>query len=153
MPAVGAFDDPAARLSATALLHQSLLAARPNVCLESMIDRHVSHDLVIVPLFETQMRAMPRCRSRTLSRNAVERRFDQLEVVHACAGDHQSQRYPATVGQQAKLDAAFCSIRWIGAELFPDATVPWSSQRPYFATSNRCAAVRRNKRDRRPKAV
>jgi len=117
VPGVGALDHPPARLPLDAA-EQGLLAAATNVGRDPASPNSRLRIAVVVALVEAEM-LRPAWPTRSAQDHRVERLGNEPLVVDVGAGDLGGQRDAAAVGQDVALDAAFRTVRGVGAREVP----------------------------------
>lgn len=117
VPAVGALDDPAARLASGAT-DQRRLAAPSYVRSHAAIPNLFLGVGVVVTLVEAQVLRHQRT-SSPAEDDRVERRAGHPLVVDVGSGHLDGERDPARVGQDVAFCAKFCTIGRTGARVVP----------------------------------
>jgi hypothetical protein len=111
VPRVGAFHDPAPRLSSH-LADQRLLATPSDVRSNSAETNRGRYVRVVVALVEAQVFWATRA-ARATHDDGVEHLADHGGVWHVRAADERCERHAAAVGQNVALYAAFRPVRRI----------------------------------------
>lgn len=117
MPAVCAFNNPAARTSARAG-DKRLFPWSTNVRDDASFACFVFWIVVVVALVQTQMPGSPRP-SRRFYQNGVQGSADHPLVVNVCSGQGDGERDAAAVGQNMSLAAELGPIGRIGTRELP----------------------------------
>ena len=120
-----------------------LLAARTNVRGESEFPRQTANFVVVIPFVQTQALRLVQRWPGPFHGNAFDRLPRQLEVVDVRPRHGQSHRNAVGLHQQTSLGAGFGSIRGIRTGFSPRPAEPWSSLRPYSATTSSVPSTRR----------
>lgn len=138
VPAVGSFDDPAARLSANAA-HEWRFSPASNVRDHATIADLALGVRVVEALVEAEIRraTWPTWRAK---HDGVERRPGHPLVVDVRGGDLDGDRDAAPVRQDVAFCAEFCAIGRIGARVVPPFgafTLALSSEHHFRSTPTR----------------
>ena len=118
VPAVGALNNPAARLLAADWTRESRLAPAADVGPDPASPRLLFWLGVVVPLVEADVLGTARP-SRCPERNRVEGLADHVLVVDVGPGERHRQRDSLAVGQYMAFCAEFCTIGRIGPGELP----------------------------------
>ena len=138
VPAVGPFDDPAARL-ATHAAEEWLLASSSYVGDDAANTNLAFRVRVVEAFVQAEVRRPPRPARRT-KHDGVERRAGHPLVVDVRSGDLDGDRHAARVGQDMAFCAEFCAIGRIGARVVPPFgafTLALSSEHHFKSTPTR----------------
>jgi hypothetical protein len=117
VPAVGPFDDPAARL-ATHAADKGLFASPADVWDDAPIADLAFGVRVVEALVQAEVRRSPRPAWRA-KHDGVERGAGHPLVVDIGSGDLDGDGDAARVGQDMAFRAEFCTIGRIGARVVP----------------------------------
>ena len=138
VPAVGPFDDPAARL-ATHAADERLFSSPPDVWDDAPIADLAFGVRVVEALVQAKIRWPPRP-AWCAKHDSVERRTGHPLVMHVRSGDLDGDRDTARVGQDMAFCAEFCAIGRIGARVVPPFgafTLALSSEHHFKSTPTR----------------
>ena len=150
---MGALDDPAAGLKASAPGYQlCLLAARSNMGREPERTGQRSNLGVVISLVETKMLRSTNTGTRPSHSNASNRFTQQLEIADVGPRRDQPHRNPGALDQHAALRAGLAPIRGISACFSPRPVEPWSSHHPCSTTSSPAPSARHRLQARFAKA-
>lgn len=143
-PTVGPFGHPAACFEARGPSNQPrLLTTRTNVRCKPEFPRQTANFVTVIPFVQTQALRFVQRRPGSFHRNAFDRLSRQLEVVDVRSSNGQPHRHAVGFHQQTSLGAGFGPIRRIRTRFSPRPAEPWSSLRPYSATTSSVPSTRR----------
>ena len=111
-----------------------------------------SQPVGVIPLVQTQMLRTFLRRRGADNRDTLKRIRHHLDVRRVCAVNRQPYGNAVGIGEQAPFDAFLATVGGIGAAFFPPRGAPWSSPRPWKATSSRCLSPRHTRGDLPPRA-
>ena len=146
-PRVGALAHPAARLLSSASLQLlGPFAPRTNVSGEIEFIRQLSDLVIVVAFVEAEILRGFWRRFGSANRDAFERLPRHFEVVPVGALDGEAHWNATRFDQDTSLGSQLGPVGRIGAGFFPHPAEPWSSLRPWTATSSRCLSPRHRPR-------
>ena len=123
VPAVGSFDDPAARLETRVLLPLPLLFAAGLHVGDVAAPRGRATQLrVVVSLIATKLLTRFRARRRSPNHEGVQRVIELLHVVPVGARERDGQGNAVGIGECVPLGAQFAAIRRVRSGLIPPFT-------------------------------
>ena len=138
VPAVGPFDDPAARL-ATHAADQRLFPSSSDVR-DDAADTDLAFGVRVVEALVQAEVGRPTRAARRAKHDGVERRAGHPFVVDVRSGNLDGDRHTARVGQDMAFCAEFCAIGRIGAGVVPPFgafTLALSSEHHFRSTPTR----------------
>ena len=143
-PTVGPFGHPSAGFEARGPSNQPrLLTTRTNVRCEPEFPRQAANFVIVIPFVQTQALRFVQRRPGSFHGNTFDRLSRQLEVVDVRSSNGQPHRHAVGFHQQTSLGAGFGPIRRIRTGFSPRPAEPWSSLRPYSATTSSVPSTRR----------
>src|ERR1700726_3084495 len=136
-PRMRALDLPAASFSAAMMPRNLFATFRGDMRNVAALAHLPFTRLADVALVEAKMLRLIRCGFGPRDRNAVERRCEQLLVMHVGAIHGSRQRHATPVDEHRSLDAQLAAIGRVFPGFFPRPAAFWSSLRPHSAIPNR----------------
>src|SRR5262245_4387229 len=128
-PGVSAFDEPAARPTATTLRNRRTFSFLGNVNRVACTTHCMTHRFGIVAFVRTEMLFVARRRLWAPHGNVLNRFSDQLLIMHIRAGDSDPNRHASPLRQHRALDPQLATICRVFPGFFPHPVAPWSSPR------------------------